>query len=151
MTTAVRIHQLLKESFCIKLPEILNDTLVHSLNERCQICRQVQCKDIATNKFRSWCICTAVIQQEYSLALLRQSLLSELFYDCGHRVVKESVLEKFCSHSYFVLTIIDNRNMLSIPKMPWFCELISRRKFRLMASIALTHKRTVILSLLYLI
>ena len=95
-------------------------------------------------------MCTAIIQQEYSLAVLRQSLLYELFRDCGHKVVKESILEKFCSHPYFLLIVIDNRKMHSIPKMQWFLNLTSHRKFHLISSITLTHTRTVILFLFYL-
>jgi hypothetical protein len=35
----------------------------------------------------------AIIQQEYSLAVLKQSMLSEVFCDCWHEVVKELVFK----------------------------------------------------------
>lgn len=73
MNTAVTIYQLSSRSFCIKLLEILNDTLVHKLNEICYICRQVCYKAVTTNKFWSWWMCPAIIHQQYRLAVIRNS------------------------------------------------------------------------------
>jgi hypothetical protein len=80
-------------------------------------------------------MCPAIIQQEYSLAVLRQCVLPEVFFDHWHEVVKEPVFKEFCSHPCIPLTIIDDRKMCSILKTPWFLELINHKQFQLMPSI----------------